>query len=274
MQRVKNMDQTIGNNTEIDFNLNIWDSSYTIGTSYFEEHTESYLVATKSIHFDKLYQARSSMYYKQVNTYATAMKNGHKFPPVRLARIDDKKSLTVIDGWHRLSAATSLGVDAVPAIVERMSCREAMRQAALANLGHGLPLKKAELRRVFKLFIKSGSYRKKNKQLMSYREISTALNGCVGHTTIVNWMKKDFPKIANAMGGVEHGNSKAELPRVDVQAIYFGQSAEAIESAFINFKELTHPMDRYRLYELASNMISEMNQFTMVAPEPPEMPEF
>lgn len=259
------MEKTASSNTESDLDLDLY--AGVNGEVYFEEHPESQLVRTDGIHFDELYQARSGVQYKQVTAYANAMKNGHKFPPVRLAWIDGKKSLTVIDGWHRLNAVMSLGVETVPAIVERMSFREAMGRAARANLGHGLPLKKTELRRVFKLFIKSGDNRKKNKQLMSYREISTALNGCVGHTTIANWMKKDFPKIARMMGGIEHGNSQADLPRVDVQAHYHSQAYVGLEQAKVNFKELTCPQARYTLYEMARQMVAEMGQYPMEQPE-------
>lgn len=255
-------------NTENDLDLDLY--AGVSGEVYFEEHPESRLVRTEGIHFDKLYQARSGVQDKQVSAYATAMKNGHKFPPVRLAWIDDKKSLTVIDGWHRVNAAIVAGADVIPAIVERMTFREAMGQAALANLSHGLPLKKTELRRVFKLFMKSGSNRKKNKQLMSYREISTALNGCVGHTTIANWMKKDFPRIARAMGGIEHGNSQAELPRVDVQDHYYNQAYSGLEHTRVNFKELSSPTARYELYQQACKMVAEMGQYPMTEPERPE----
>ncbi|MDP1595481.1 MAG: ParB N-terminal domain-containing protein [Methylotenera sp.] len=259
------MEQTTSSNTESSFDLALYEG--VSGEEYFEEHPESRLVRTEVIHFDKLYQARSGVQYKQVNAYATAMKNGHKFPPVRLAWIDDKKSLTVIDGWHRVSAVMQLGAETIPAIVERMSYREAMGKAAVANLSHGLPLKKTELRRVFKLFMKSGSHRKKNKQLMSYREISTALYGCVGHTTIANWMKRDFPKIALAMGGIEHGNSQAELPRVDIQGHYYGMAYSSLEHTRVNFKEITSPTARYEVYKLACEVVAEMGQYPMTEPD-------
>lgn len=262
------MERTASSNIENNLDLDLY--AGVSGEMYFEEHPETQLVRTEGIHFDKLYQARSALQDKQVNAYATAMKNGHKFPPVRLAWIDDKKSITVIDGWHRLNAAMLVGVNVIPAFVERMSYREAMGQAALANLSHGLPLRKTELRRVFKLFMKSGGNRKKNKQLMSYREISTALNGCVGHTTIANWMKKDFPRIASVMGGVEHGNSKAELPRVDVQEHYYLQSQSSLEHALLNFKELSSPTARYELYDFVNKMAAEMSHYPMTEPERPE----
>lgn len=259
------MEQISSSNTENDFESYL--HTFSSGEVYFEEHKDSELVRIENIHFDQLYQARLGVQDKQVKAYATAMKNGHKFPPVRLAWIDNKKYLIVIDGWHRVNAAIAVGADVIPAIVERMSYREAMGQAALANLSHGLPLKKKELRRVFKLFMKSSIYRKKNKQLMSYREISTALNGCVGHTTIANWMKKDFPRIASAMGSIEHGNSQAESARVDLQGAYSRQAYEALQQTLINYKELSCPTTRYELYEQAREMLNEMGKYQMFKPE-------
>lgn len=257
------MEQRVSSN--LDSDLALYES--VSGETYFEEDSRAQQVLISKIHFDELYQARSGVYHKQATAYANAMKNGHKFQPVRLAKVDGKISLVVIDGWHRLYAVASLGAETVPAIVECMTSRDAMYYASIANLGHGLQLKKAELRNAFKLFMKSGRYRKNGKQLMSYREISTALYGCVGHTTIANWMKKDFPKIARAMGGIEHGNAQAELPRVDVQRHYKSQAYSGLEQALINFKELTCPMDKHELYEITTKLVAEMGQHQMVRPE-------
>jgi hypothetical protein len=195
------------------------------------------------------------------------MKNGAKFPPVRLAMIEGKLSLTVIDGWHRLKAAVELGAQTVPAVVESMTQRDAMGHAALANLGHGLSVKKTELRRAFKLFIKSGKHRKgKGKGFMSYRELSTALYGCVAHTTLANWMRKDFPKIAYAMGVTEHGNANADVPRVDLQGGYWRQASEGLEQTLICFKEMTCPNARFILHSEVLKLSAVMGEYVMEQP--------
>ncbi len=257
---MKNGDTEMSNNLD----LNLY--SGVSGEAYFEEGLNTELVLISNIHFDALYQARLGVNNTQVKNYANAMKNGAKFSPVRLAKIEGKKSLTVIDGWHRLKAIMLLGVAVTPAIIEPMSAKDALWYASLANLGHGLAVKPTEVRRAFRMFVKSGRHRK-GKEFMSYRELSATLNGRAAHSTIANWMKKDFPKIARAMGGMEHGNSLATNPRVDFQAGYSRQGNEALVRTLVNYKELSCPVARYALYEQASNMVAVMGEYTMDKPE-------
>lgn len=248
---------------------NTW--GLTHGDQYFMDDPRATIVPLKAIHFDGLLQVRKAVNYDQVNSYHNAMLSGAKFPPVRVARIPDKHHLTVIDGWHRLHALEGLGVEAVPVIIQELSFKDAMGEAALANLTHGLPIKKAELRQAFGMFIRSGRNRKgkgKNVTYMSYRELAQALQGAVKHTTLLNWMRKDFPKIANAMGGNENGNALAEPPRVDRQQSYVSAVYEGLEQAGVHFKEVHCLETRYRLYTEASAMVKAMEQFEMREPEP------
>ena len=241
------------------------------GDEYFTDDTRAIIVPMKAIHFDGLLQVRNAVDFGQVNNYANAMTSGAKFPPVRVAKIPDKHHLTVIDGWHRLHAAQYLGVEALPIIIEEMSFRDAMGEAALANLTHGLPIKRSELRQAFGMFVRSGRNRKgkgKNISYMSYRELAQALQGAVKHTTLLNWMRKDFPKIANAMGGNEHGNALAEPPRVDRQQFYTTAVYEGLEQAGVHFKEVRCPETRYQLHKEALAVVKAMEKFDMKEPEP------
>ena len=120
MEIVKNMEQTVNNNAMSDLEWDLY--SGVSGEAYFEEDPKAELVLISNIHFDELYQARSGVNPKQVTAYANSMKNGHKFPPVKLAWIDEKKSLTVIDGWHRLNAVMTLGARDSAKVV-RLSCQ-------------------------------------------------------------------------------------------------------------------------------------------------------
>jgi hypothetical protein len=243
------------------------------GDEYFTDDTRATIVPMKAIHLDGLLQVRKTVDFGQVNNYANAMTSGAKFPPVRVAKIPDKHHLTVIDGWHRLHAAQYLGVEALPVIIEEMSFRDAMGEAALANLTHGLPIKRSELRQAFGMFVRSGRNRKgkgKNISYMSYRELAQALQGAVKHTTLLNWMRKDFPKIANAMGGDDHGNSQAEPPRVDRQRAYISLAYEGIEQLGTHFKEVQCPTARYEIHQQALATLEDMKQFEMVKPAQPE----
>lgn len=135
-----------------------------------------------------------------VRSYAGIMRGGGAMPPVSIARIDG--ALYLVDGWHRLEAAKLNGEAFVDASVADMSEKEARWAAAQANLTHGLPLKSRELRAVFKAYVGSGRHRD-GVRFRSYREIAVDLANRVGHTTIRNWMERDFPSVFAAMGGAE-----------------------------------------------------------------------
>ena len=85
---------------------------------------------------------------------------------------------------------------------------------------------------------------------MSYREIAEALGGHVGHTTIYNWMKKDFPRISKAMGSRRSGGKgNGEPPRIDVQGQYRREAIQAFQDTLNMYRLLTCPIDRDLLVE-------------------------
>jgi hypothetical protein len=86
------------------------------------------------------------------------------------------------------------------------SDEEARWISARSNLAHGEPLKAKEHREVFRAYVKAGHCFHKGKQgkqrrPKSSREIAADLHGLRSHTTIVHWMREDFPSIWKAMGG-------------------------------------------------------------------------
>lgn len=151
-------------------------------------------VVISSITRDLSLQIRSRMNEPTVNKYRDCMKNGQEFPPVRLAKIDD--SLILVDGWHRLEAAILLGRHSIIASIQTMSPSEAAWEAAAANLTHGLPLKSAEYREVFRVFVKAGKNRR-GRSYLSYRDIALIVGS--SHMTIRRWMELDFPRLFRAM---------------------------------------------------------------------------
>jgi hypothetical protein len=172
-------------------------------------------VAIHDILRDDFLQVRARVEPKVVRQYAEAMKAGAEFPPIILAHIDG--SLYLVDGWHRLEAALVIGQDIVWADVCEMTFDEARWQAAKANTQHGLPLKTAEYREVFRAFIESGHHRPKQR-LMPYREISRHIGK--GFSTIRNWMQTDYPELfaeyqdmANAAPDATASDRNAKLMR-------------------------------------------------------------
>lgn len=160
------------------------------------------------------WQVRTGIDGGTVRSYATAMRSGASFPPVVLARIEG--SLYLVDGWHRLGAAKLNGEDAIAATVSDMSEAKAQVAAALANLKHGLPLKPREVRNVFKAYIQAEHHRR-GRGFKSYRDIADDLAGRVGHTTVRNWMERDFPDVFKAMGGaapVSDAGGRRDTPAI------------------------------------------------------------
>lgn len=147
------------------------------------------------------WQVRTRLNAPTVRRYADLMERGQSLPPIKAATIGGK--LYLMDGAHRMEAARLAGKIDIPAeIVEGLSEADARWEAASANLTHGLPLKPKEHRAVFRAFVEAGKHRKGGRY-HSYREMASDLGGIRAHTTLRNWMKKDFPKIAKAMGDDE-----------------------------------------------------------------------
>jgi len=138
-----------------------------------------------------------------VKQYAAALEQGKEFPPVTLAAIGGV--LYCLDGFHRIEANKLAGRRQVDALIlEGLTMSEAAWKAAEANLTHGLRLKGAEVREAFRRYVKAGQHRRANGRYKSYRDIAGDLGGVKRHQTINNWMKKDFKKIAAAMGDRDH----------------------------------------------------------------------
>lgn len=142
------------------------------------------------------WQVRARLDQAAIARYATQYRNGADMQPIRLARIiGGSGALYVVDGRHRLQAALREGLGELPAVIVDTTEQSGLWLAAEANMMHGVPLKKADHRRVFKAFIKSGRHMK-GKRPMSLRDIAGALHGIAAHTTIRGWMQKDFPALA------------------------------------------------------------------------------
>jgi transposase len=118
------------------------------------------------------------------------MQAGAEFPPVTLAHIEG--SLYLVDGWHRVAAATTNNQCLIWADVSEMTFNEARWYAAKANTEHGLQLKSKELREVFRAFIETDRYLQGEK-LMPYREIAKRIGK--PFSTIRNWMEADYPRL-------------------------------------------------------------------------------
>jgi ParB-like nuclease domain len=137
------------------------------------------------------YQVRHKLCDNTIKRYISSMKAGQVFPPLRVALVDNVPCL--VDGFHRAAALQFLGHVMAEAVVVEATRDEALWMAAQANMTHGLPLKNTELRKVFKVYLQTGQYKKGSGKRKSFREMAEEIGK--GHTTLWNWMKADCPKI-------------------------------------------------------------------------------
>lgn len=202
-------------------------------------------------------QVRHRLDPVKVRAYATAMKNGSVFPPLLFARLNGR--LHLVDGFHRYAALNANGTDWCNGIVREVrSLEEARWLGAHANLRHGKQLNKREVREAFQAYIRAGQHREGQRkgQSKSYREIAEEMAG-VSHVTIINWMRKDFPRLARAMGGFE-GRGKGDPRRVSPCVVAARQAREAIELASRVLPMIDDGVARYDLLERVNALAEEL----------------
>lgn len=171
------------------------------------------------------WQVRKGLTAGTVERYAAIFKAGGSMDPVRLARLNG--GLILVDGAHRIEALRSLGIATVEATIDTMKEHEAQWAAASANLEHGQPLKKKELRAVFQQYIATGQHRKGRGKVKSLRDIVGDIPG-VSVGTVRNWFMKDHPELyrksyagSGAEGHSHGGLDAAPQPtqrQLDIQA--------------------------------------------------------
>ena len=180
-------------------------------------------------------QVRFKLNGAALSRYEAMTKAGSIPPPIKVGRVG--AALYLVDGWHRLESGalqTSQGMGAfdderhhVLCLVATMTVDDLRWQAARSNLGHGVPIKTREMRKVFGAFIKAKQHHKAPRVYMSYREMGAALG--VGHTTLRTWTMKDFPRIAAALGG-DHGNLNGTSPTLEQMTLDDEHTLHALEA--------------------------------------------
>lgn len=186
-------------------------------------------------------------------------------PPVKVAQINGAFILT--DGWHRVAALESLGRGQVEALVEPVkSEREVHWLAAKANTEHGLPLKSKEYRKVFRAFVSARKHRRADGSYKSYRDIAVEIGGARAHTTIRNWMEKDFPSVFRAMGGPDEPWD--ERPDITTPAVSLAVVVlEALKEARAGMPGVIDPYDRGEVVAQLEEMLDEAKGLPWKPPE-------
>lgn len=160
------------------------------------------------------FQVRRKLDQPTISRYENALKSGASLPAVTVAKVDGV--FILVDGYHRVAARERLGETVIEAEVIETTREGALGMAAMANLSHGLPLKNSEIREVFRMFIRARKHILGRGKLKSYREIGQELGK--PKSTIHNWMRKDFPRIAQRYGGNEEFIGDGGLQEMDTRS--------------------------------------------------------
>jgi hypothetical protein len=120
-------------------------------------------------------------------------------PPIKLGHLPNGRTI-LIDGFHRVEAATQAGLTSLRAETIETTMRLAPWLAVDANSRHGVPIPRAQKREVFKRFVRAGQNRRPDGTAMSSREMAKKLP-IASHTAMLGWMRDDFPKTYKEMVG-------------------------------------------------------------------------
>ncbi|RVN11146.1 hypothetical protein CN120_02335 [Sinorhizobium meliloti] len=213
-------------------------------------------IIIRRIRRDASYQVRRKLDQVTVKRYVGVFLAEKEMPPIKVALVNDVPHL--VDGWHRLAALEQIGRTATRAMVIETTEREAKWLAASANMEHGLALKPGEVRAVFRAFVRARKHRNARGVLLSYREIGFELGK--PHTTVRNWMMKDFPKVAAEYGSMEEFKGKGGLTELPVLEPSMREAAEALHRALSTFRTTDYPQQRGAILQLAEGVLQEMKE--------------
>ncbi|MEW6048682.1 MAG: ParB N-terminal domain-containing protein [Bacillota bacterium] len=99
---------------------------------------------------DARFHVRDALDEPTVEHYRTIL---NRLPPILVARLG--KQLVLLDGRHRVEAASREGRRELPAVVKDLDEREALREAIRANARNGLPLTLDERKRAAERLLKA-----------------------------------------------------------------------------------------------------------------------
>lgn len=167
-----------------------------------------------SFEVDDAIQPRRFLSRDALKRYQMAYRIGpDAMPPIKLGRLPDGRML-LIDGFHRVHAAKLIGHARLRAEVVPTTLEAAPWLAVEANIKNGVPIHRRHKREVFRRFIEAGQNRRPDGLPMSSRAIA-ALLPIASHTSILTWIKSDFPALYKEMTGEEEDDDLGEGEGVD-----------------------------------------------------------
>ncbi|WP_162917321.1 ParB N-terminal domain-containing protein [Dongia deserti] len=223
-------------------------------------------IKLSSLVINDAFQIRLKLDPATIERYRQSYKAEVPMPPIKVALVDGAPVL--VDGFHRVEAMRRAGIFNTEAIVTKASRTEARWIAAEANLTHGLPLKAREVRLVFKAYVRARKHYDGKAQLKSYRAMGQEL--ARPFSTIRNWMRQDFPKIAAQYSGEHLGHAEGglqEQSKVSLQVI----AMQHLDSALAAMRGITCPRERAPVMQRIQDLQKEAPE---VGPWTPEDEDF
>jgi hypothetical protein len=195
-----------------------------------------------------------------VKQYEQAMRAGAEFPAIEVALINGKHYL--IDGQHRLRAASGVGKATIGALVHKLTWAQASSRAAVANTTHGRPLREKEKAKALAAFLRDPESDK-----MSLQEVVDALGGIVSRSSVWNHRNK-----ANA--GTLRGSEartleeRQEAAQGAVQDKLREEGTGRLEELEKLYERMSGPEDRFRFLEELKASLQRMEAQGNAAPGP------
>jgi hypothetical protein len=140
-----------------------------------------------------------------LRNYMTTLANGQPLDPILVANIQGE--LYVIRGYHRLKAYERFGQGQILAYVRPMTEAAAKVEGPLFDARIGSSMTFKDRRTLLRRYIKAGRHKLRRGKLKSVAEIAHDLR-YIKPATIYNWLRKDFPKLADKMAEQHPGRPR------------------------------------------------------------------
>lgn len=212
-------------------------------------------VALTDIVRDAVYQVRTRTDPATVARYVAAMRAEQTFPPLRVGIVGG--AWVLLDGWHRMAAMEEAGIMRATVEAAEMTEGEARWEAAAANMQHGLPLKRSEMRKVFRVFVRTGQHKRRGC-FLSLRELAKTVG--ISRPTARAWMERDFPKTLEAMAERDGGGAGGSQPMASPESRRNTAAHRAVREAAAHARGIRNPMRRGELVRALEEALAEIKQ--------------
>lgn len=220
-------------------------------------------------------QIRTRTQPKVVKRYGDAMRAGSLFPAITVAPIvdgDKVRAFTLIDGWHRTTAARDIGRSKILADVVDAQPNEFLWLASQGNMNHGLQLTRADKRAVFRAYVKAKQHRNKQGRVKAAREISRDLQGSPSDKTISEWMRQDFPAVYREMGGGDAADEAEARDKQGLDPHYGDLASDALAQFWAAFRAISDADIRATLFQQVTRLAEDVAMTVTGTRELPVVP--